>query len=232
MNDEICEQEIPFGQEEESPSFSQEANKGKEIKINEKCVAFLVYGATGKDSLKNLDDEESYFFRDLPGFVLPDEAFEGDPIVRTWDNKAVAPRCAVDYHRVWRDDKSCALIYSGDEKYIEIIEREIYKRFPRVVTFTSHSVHKMEEITRDEIIRSLEERTRDKVEKIVFHGTKVVEIFFESGREETLDNTLFAYLCGFKSLVMLLKNDDDEYGEKAKRMNTGKWPFKSTFVIR
>lgn len=231
MNDEICEQEIPFGQEE-SPSFSQEANKDKEIKINEKSVAFLVYGATGKDNLKNLDDEESYFFRDLPGFVLPDEAFEGDPIVRTWDNKAVAPRCAVDYHRVWRDDKSCALIYSGDEKYIGIIEREIYKRFPRVVTFTSHSVHKMEEITRDEIIRSLEERTRDKVEKIVFHGTKVVEIFFKSGREETLDNTLFTFLCGFKSLVMLLKNDDDEYGEKAKAKNTGKWPFKSTFVIR
>lgn len=229
MNNEICEQEISFGQEE-SPSFSQEANDGKEIKIKEKCVAFLVYGATGKDNLKNLDDEECYFFRDLPGFVLPDEAFEGDPVVHTWD-KSTAPRCAVDYHRVWRDDKSHALIYSGDEKYIEIIEREIYKRFPRVVMFTSHSVHKMEEITKNEIIRSLEEHTRDKVEKIVFHGTKVVEVFFKSGREETLDSNLFAYLCGFKSLVMLLKHED-EYGEKATAKNTGNWPFKSAFVIR
>lgn len=229
MNNEICEQETS-PEQEESLSFSQEANESKEIKINEKSIAFLVYGATGKDNLKNLDDEECYFFHDLPGFVLPDEAFEGDPIVHTWD-KATAPRCAVEYHRVWRDNKSNVCIYSGDEKYIEIIEREIYKRFPRVVTFTSHSVHKMEEITRDEIIRSLEEHARDKVEKIVFHGTKVVEIFFKSGREETLDNNLFTFLCGFKSLVMLLKNDD-EYGEEAKVRNTGDWPFKSTFVIR
>ena len=178
---------------------------------NEKQVAFVVTGHDGKDTLKNLSDDEASFFRMIPAFIYPHEKYEGLP------KNENSP---IDKSFIWRSELSNAIKYRGNEEDIKVLEGELPKRFAHC--FTAHSVKQLIPLTREVLICKIEEAVKDKITSLKFYSERIAVIKFKSGREESLNRDLLRELCGLSCLIL----EKDGYTSDGE---LDEWPFDTSF---